>query len=154
MTLISENHLRGPSRTPTESWAPLCGGCHLGILTKPPVEERRAGLSPAWGVGGSRFEETAGGEEGQEEGTAMSESALVEGQTVYKAKVKFVLRGCDHQGDMRGTSYLGNIFMIHLKRQGSGKATRKSKLQRAETACLCPETLSPLCSAVQPAGDS
>lgn len=117
------------------------------------MEERRAGLSPAWGLRGSRFE-GVGGEQGQEEGMAMSKSALVEGQTVHRAKAKFVLRGCDHQGDMRSTSHLGNIFMIHLKRQESGKATRKSKLQRAETACLCPETLSPLCSAVQPAGDS
>lgn len=44
LILISGNDFSGSSRTPLDSWTPLCGGYCPGILTKTHVAELRAGL--------------------------------------------------------------------------------------------------------------
>lgn len=74
VTLISENYLSGPSRTPLDSWTSFCGGYCPKVLTKTHVEEARAGLST-----GLRAEMKAGREQGQVEGMAMSRASLDRG---------------------------------------------------------------------------
>lgn len=79
---------------------------------------------PQWG---GRGEETAGGEWGQEEGMA-----------IPRANPDGGLGGPERLWSSRKYErhfLLGNIFIVNLKRQGSGKAT----LQIAEAAYLCPE---------------
>lgn len=66
VTLISEYDLSGLSCTSLDSWATLCSGCYLGILTKMHVEEPKSELSTGLGAEG-----TAGEERGWEEGMAV-----------------------------------------------------------------------------------
>lgn len=144
VTLISD--LSGLSRAPLDSWAPLCGGCYLGILPKNScggAQSRALRWPGGWGHSWQR--------EGLGEGNGhMKSQPWQRGRQSTEPRWDCLgrlwsWRRCERH------FLLGHTFM--------GKQPEKSKLQKAEAACLCPEEVqnwapTTLSSAMLPAGFS